>query len=151
MAPDFWWLLETSYEFWLRWSSNCPGWPHWSTALGPLSSFGRWRVNPLVRGVLKIWRVLPSAAEAPLSHFTLHPTPHNPLCNFGPNQFCLSPTLINLTVILGPAILSPYPLSPSRVLRLISPAHEEDSHFIASHTSALVTFQCDAQMITGHS
>ena len=65
-----------------------------------------------MRGLLKIWRVLASVAEA-LSDFPLHPTPHKPLCNFGPNQFCLSPSsLINLTVILGPAILSPYPFEP---------------------------------------
>ena len=73
-APDFWWPLETSYEFWFRWSRTRPGWPHWSSAFQPLGSFGSWRVNPLARGLLKIWRVLASAAEA-LSHFTLHPTP----------------------------------------------------------------------------
>ena len=106
IAPHVWWLLETANEFRFWWPRGVrPHWPR-SLAVIQLLSLGSWRMarRPLVgSGLLQL---LPSAGA--LHHLTLHS--HYTGRNFGPNQFCLSPSLINLAVILGPLILSPRPL-----------------------------------------
>ena len=105
IAPHVWWSLETANEFRFWWSRGVrPHWPR-SLTVTQLLSLGSWRMGrPLVgSGLLQL---LPSAGALPhLPHLALHS--HYTGRNFGPNQFCLSPSLIDFDVILGPLILSP--------------------------------------------